>query len=170
MATQIQIPCARKRQILFCKTPLQELLTLPEHLRSPSVFSGVRVTRSLVLYACFVDRCLSFCIFLLWPLCCLFFCDIRFLISPLVSPNSSKFPGNIRNICLRNQYHVSTLELCFGCLKPFSTIFQLNCGDQFYLWRKPEYPEKSSDLSQYTDKLHRIMSGIRTHNVSGDRN
>ena len=33
----------------------QELLTLPEHLSSPPVFSGVRVTR------CFVDRCLSFC-------------------------------------------------------------------------------------------------------------
>jgi hypothetical protein len=26
-------------------------------------FSGVRVTRSLVLYVCFVDRCLSFCTF-----------------------------------------------------------------------------------------------------------
>ena len=41
----------------------QELLTFPEHLSSPSVFSGVRVTRSLVLYVCFVDRCLSFCSF-----------------------------------------------------------------------------------------------------------
>jgi hypothetical protein len=41
----------------------QELLTLPEHLNSPPVFSGVRVTRSLVLYECFVDRCLSFCTF-----------------------------------------------------------------------------------------------------------
>ena len=29
----------------------------------PSVFSGVRVTRSLVVYVCFVDRCLSFCTF-----------------------------------------------------------------------------------------------------------
>ena len=38
----------------------QELLPLPEHLNSPPVFSGVRVTRSLVLYVCFVDRCLSF--------------------------------------------------------------------------------------------------------------
>jgi hypothetical protein len=28
-----------------------------------SGFSGVRVTRSLVLYVCFVDRCFSFCIF-----------------------------------------------------------------------------------------------------------
>ena len=41
----------------------QELLTLPEHLSLPPVFSGVRFTRSLVLYICFVDRCLSFCTF-----------------------------------------------------------------------------------------------------------
>jgi len=38
----------------------QELLTLPEHLRSPPAFSGVRVTRSLVLGACFVEHYLSF--------------------------------------------------------------------------------------------------------------
>ena len=41
----------------------QELPTLPEHLSSPLVFRGVRVTRSLVLYVCFVDCCLSFCTF-----------------------------------------------------------------------------------------------------------
>ena len=41
----------------------QKLLTLPEHLSLPLVLSGVRVTRSLVLYVCFVDRCLSFCTF-----------------------------------------------------------------------------------------------------------
>ena len=41
----------------------QELHTLPKHLSSPPVFSGVRVTRSLVVYVCFVDRCLSFCTF-----------------------------------------------------------------------------------------------------------
>ena len=35
----------------------QELLTLPEHLRSPPVFSGVRVTRSLVLYVCLLIVC-----------------------------------------------------------------------------------------------------------------
>ena len=35
-------------------------LALLEHLGSVPVFSGVRVTRSLVLYACFVDRCFSF--------------------------------------------------------------------------------------------------------------
>jgi len=41
----------------------QELLTLPEHVSSPPVFSGVRVTQSLVLCVCLVDRCLSFCTF-----------------------------------------------------------------------------------------------------------
>ena len=50
---------------MFIKLMDQELLTLPQHLRSSPVFSGVRVTRSLVLYVCFVDRCLSFCTFLL---------------------------------------------------------------------------------------------------------
>ena len=39
----------------------QELLTLPEYLSSPPVFSEVRVTRSLVLCVCFVYGCLYFC-------------------------------------------------------------------------------------------------------------
>ena len=43
----------------------QELLTLPEHLSSPPVFSGVCVTRSLVLYECLVDRVCPFVLFLL---------------------------------------------------------------------------------------------------------
>ena len=41
----------------------QELHALPEHLSSPPIFSGVRVSGSLVLCVCFVDRCLSFCTF-----------------------------------------------------------------------------------------------------------
>jgi hypothetical protein len=34
----------------------QKLLTLPEHLSSLPVFSGVHVTRSLALCVCFVDN------------------------------------------------------------------------------------------------------------------
>ena len=65
----------------------QELPTLPEHMSSLPVFSGVRVTRSLVLCVCFVDHCLT-CFFFSWPLCCLFF-DLQILITPVVSSNSS---------------------------------------------------------------------------------
>jgi hypothetical protein len=52
------------------------------------------------------------------------------------------------------------------CLTPLSKIFQL-----LLLWRNLEYPEKSTDLSQVTDKLYHIlfyrvhlaMNGVQTH-------
>ena len=64
----------------------QERLTLPKDLSSPPIFSRVRVTRSLVLCVCFVDRCLSF---FFWWICCMSF-DLWILITPLISWNSSQ--------------------------------------------------------------------------------
>jgi hypothetical protein len=59
-------------------------------------------------------------------------------------------PGNLHTIVVG----------WFKVLMPFSTLFQLHRGGQFYCWRKPEYPEKTTDLSQVTDKTlsHNVVS------------
>jgi len=80
----------------------QELLTLPEHLSSPPVFSGVRVTRSLLLYVCFEDLCLSLCTLFL----------LAIVLSVLLRYTDSDYPFGIFKLFLetgRNTNHFAKL-------------------------------------------------------------
>jgi hypothetical protein len=96
----------------------QELPTLPEHLSSPSLFSGVRVTRSLVLYVCFVDLVCPFILFLL-----------AIVFSALLRYTNSDYPFSIFKLFVDPVYprshrrpaespEVSRFQVC----NPFSVV------------------------------------------------
>jgi hypothetical protein len=45
----------------------------------------------------------------------------------------------------------------------FSATFNnIYSGSQFYWWMKTEYPEKTTDLSQVTDKFYHVLIVLYT--------
>ena len=48
------------------------------------------------------------------------------------------------------------IDFIFGVLTPLLAIFQLYHGDQFQWWKKPEYPERTTDHGQVTGKLYHL--------------
>jgi hypothetical protein len=59
---------------------------------------------------------------------------------------------------------------------PNATIFQLFLAGKFYWFSNLEYPEKTTDLLEITDKLyhlmlygvHLVMNDVRIHNFCDD--
>ena len=62
--------------------------------------------------------------------------------------------------------NVGWLVWCIVLNANFNT-FQLYTGGEFYWWRKPKYPDKSTDLSQVTDKLNYIALYQVHHLING---
>jgi len=69
-----------------------------------------------------------------------------------------KVTSNIYTFRYRLTIHY--LKRGLWCLMPLSTIFQWYCSGQFYWQKKLEYPEKTTDQPQVTDKTlsHNVVS------------
>jgi hypothetical protein len=64
---------------------------------------------------------------------------------------------NVESGVFRRFQHCGEARVLW-CLKPFSTIFLLHRGGEFYWWRTQEYPEKTTyHLSQVNNKLYSTM-------------
>ena len=65
------------------------------------------------------------------------------------------YVGFLHPTFMTQEKTMSMVSVRVMVLMPLSTIFQLYHGGQFYLWRKPEYPEKTADLPDVTDIIER---------------
>jgi hypothetical protein len=165
----------------------QELPTHPEHLCSPSIFSGVRVPCSLVfcVVSCrslfvllsffhlsivlsvlflFTDSDYSFGIFKLFLHVISFIyllwlvCKLPKLFTPWWKSLSHTKTILLIVCILITRYHMKGLVLGLWCWMPFSIVVEFYRDGQFFWLRKPEYPiDNITDLLQTTDKVYHII-------------
>jgi hypothetical protein len=62
--------------------------------------------------------------------------------------------------CEKFTYNGRLVWFGLWCITPLSTIFQLYHGDQFYWWRKLEYPEKTTDMPTKAELDYRTLRDI----------
>ena len=148
----------------------QELFTLPEHLSKPPVFSGVRVTQSLILGVCFVDHCLSFCNFSfghcvvcssaiygfrlpLWYFQTLLDSGTRLSVSKIWHAVPITLVGVFEQVPVRSVYRY--------CKWLSSVFVRTHTRQRGHVW--PDLKYNTTVVESRPDNMHRKSYGSQTH-------